>query len=69
MNIVATPKQIGAILYGLRIKAGLTQVELSKLVGIHQCNYSGCETGARPIGKRLAIKLGDALKVDYKLFL
>jgi DNA-binding XRE family transcriptional regulator len=52
-----------------RKQKNLTQVELAELVGTTQANISSMEKGKRPIGKEVATKLGEALGVDYHLFL
>jgi len=59
----------GVCLRGGRVKEGLTQAALAKLVGIPQRHVSEMEHGKRPIGKEMAKRLGAALKVGYKVFL
>lgn len=59
----------GVCVRGGRVKEGLTQAELAKLVGIPQRHVSEMEHGKRPIGKEMAKRLGAALKVSYKVFL
>lgn len=59
----------GLVLRGSRIKEGLTQAELSKKLRIPQYNLSKMEHGNRPIGKKMAHKLGRILKIDYRVFL
>jgi DNA-binding XRE family transcriptional regulator len=60
---------IGKALAGARFREGLTQNELSKLVGIPQRHISEMENGKRPIGKEMAKRLGKALNISYKVFL
>jgi DNA-binding XRE family transcriptional regulator len=60
---------IGKALAGARWREGLTQTELSKLVGIPQRHISEMENGKRPIGKEMAKRLGKALNMSYKVFL
>lgn len=68
-NTVPTLEELGIGLYNFRVAAGLTQGELSEIVGILPSNLSAIENGRRTMGRLLAIKLGDALGVDYRLFL
>jgi len=60
---------IGKALAGTRYREGLTQTELSKLIGIPQRHISEMENGKRPIGKEMAKRLGKALNISYKVFL
>ena len=57
------------ILKGAREKENITQKELSILTNIPQGNISKMENGKRKIGIVTAKKLGEALKVGYKIFL
>ena len=59
----------GLALRGARERAKLSQVELAAKIKIPQYNISKMENGKRPIGKRMAKRLGKALDVDYRLFL
>ncbi|MEF3697729.1 helix-turn-helix domain-containing protein [Desulfolutivibrio sp.] len=56
-------------LRGARIKEGLTQRALSALVGVPQRHISEMENGKRSIGKVMAKRLADALKIDYRVML
>jgi DNA-binding XRE family transcriptional regulator len=56
-------------LHGYRMREGLTQKELGKYLGIAQANISRMERGKKPIGKKLAKRLADFFKTDYKMFL
>lgn len=56
-------------LRGLRIREGLTQEALGKLLGIDQTNISKMERGKRNIGKSIAKRLADLFKTDYRIFL
>lgn len=56
-------------LRGLRIREGLTQADLGKLLHIDQTNISQMERGKRTIGKKLAKKLEKLFKIDYRIFL
>lgn len=56
-------------LRGYRHRENLTQRQLSELTGIPQRHISEMENGKRPIGKEVAKRLADALRVDYRMFL
>lgn len=59
-----------AVLFrGLRYKEELTQVEMGTLTGLSQTTISDIERGRRPIGKKLAKKIAEIFKTDYRLFL
>lgn len=57
------------VLHGIREREQLSQSELSRRAGIPQSHISAMERGVRPIGKKIAQKLGKALNVDYRVFL
>lgn len=59
----------GAALRGARLKAEMSQVELSEKLGIDQSDLSKMEHGKRSIGKKMAKKLAAILNVDYRIFL
>lgn len=52
-----------------RERKGITQAELSAVTGIPQPHISQMERGKRPIGKKIAHQLAEALHVDYRVFL
>ena len=56
-------------LRGFRNREGLTQADLSEIIGTPQTNISKMELGKRPIGKNLAKRLAELFKTDYRLFL
>ncbi len=56
-------------LRGSRNKAGLTQIELARITGISQGHISRMENGRMEIGKERAKRLGQALDIDYRVFL
>lgn len=60
---------IGKALAGVRYREGLTQVQLAEKIGVPQRHISEMENGKRPIGKAMAKRLGEALKVGYRMFL
>jgi len=61
----------GALLQGYRLKAGLTQEQLAEKLGpeVKQNHVSAMESGARPISKKMATRLAEILKTDYRRFL
>lgn len=59
----------GALLKGIRVREGLTQIEFSKLIGTSQANLSSMENGTRPIGKNKAKVIAEKFDVDYRYFL
>lgn len=61
----------GAALRGAREKEGLTQSALAEKLGdgVKQSHISLMESGNRPIGKGMAKRLAEALKIDYRVFL
>ena len=59
----------GQALKGARTKESMTQAALAERVGIPQRHISEMENGKRPVGKKNARILAEALKVDYRLFL
>ncbi len=56
-------------LRGARGRENLTQKQLSELTGIPTRHISEMENGKRPIGKKNARLLGDALNADPRFFL
>lgn len=62
-------KTPGKLLQAYRLRAGLTVVELAKLAGTKYPNISAMENDRRSIGLKMARKLADVLKVDYKKFI
>ena len=60
---------IGVHLRNLRENAGYSQVKLAELLNVNSRHISEMERGKRAIGKKLAKKLADTLKTDYRMFL
>ncbi len=48
---------------------GLTQTELANLLGISQSHVSEMEKNKRPIGLKMAKRIGKVLNIGYKVFL
>lgn len=61
--------QPGTALAGSRYKEELTQVQLSEKTGIPQRHISEMENGKRTIGKKNAKLFGEALNINYRIFL
>ncbi len=59
----------GTVLKATRERKGFSQTMLSEKTGIPQPHLSEMERGKRPIGKKTAGLLANALKVDYRIFL
>ncbi|OFZ78905.1 MAG: hypothetical protein A2583_11920 [Bdellovibrionales bacterium RIFOXYD1_FULL_53_11] len=62
-------KRPAVALRGARQKERLSQVELAKKLHINQSDLSKMESGKRTIGKKMAKRLADTLKIDYRVFL
>ena len=62
-------RTVANMLIGARSKENITQIQLSELTGIPRRHISDMENGRRPIGKYNALKLGQALNINYRLFL
>lgn len=52
-----------------RHRASLSQAKLAKRLDIYQHHLSEMEHNKRSIGKKLAMRLGKVLKMDYRKFL
>lgn len=59
----------GICLRVTRERKGLSQTALGHMTGIPQPHISEMEGGKRPIGKKNASLLGEALEVNYRVFL
>lgn len=68
-NLGDPKKTPGIALRGVRLRLERTQKEMAEKIGVSQGDLSKMEKGERPIGKKLAIRIGKALGVDYKRFL
>ena len=62
-------KRAATVFQGIRLRHGLTQKEMGDKIGLNQTDVSKIEKGERPIGKKLAMRIGKALGIDYKRFL
>ena len=61
--------EAGICLKVTRERKGLSQTALAQMTGIPQPHISEMEGGKRPIGKKTASLLGEALEVNYRVFL
>lgn len=59
----------GALLKGLRVREGLSQIAFAKKIHVTQANLSNMENGRRPIGKIVAKRIEKIFTVDYRYFL
>ncbi len=66
---IADGGEPATMLRGARVREGITQKQLAEALGIKQSHISEMENGKRPIGKEMARRLGDVLRVGYKVFL
>lgn len=64
-----TEEKPRVFLRGARHREDLTQVQLAEKTGIPARHISEMENGKRPIGKKTAKMLGEALNVDPRRFL
>jgi DNA-binding XRE family transcriptional regulator len=62
-------KTPGIALRGVRLRLGLTQKAMAEKIDVTQGDLSKMEKGLRPIGKKLALRIGKALRTDYRRFL
>jgi DNA-binding XRE family transcriptional regulator len=59
----------GALLKGLRLREGLSQVAFAKKINVTQANLSTMENGRRPIGKIVAKRIQKIFGTNYRYFL
>jgi ribosome-binding protein aMBF1 (putative translation factor) len=59
----------GALLKGLRLREGLSQVQFAKKINVNQANLSSMENGRRLIGKVIAKRIQKLFGTDYRYFL
>ena len=65
----ANEEMPGVLLSGARYREGLTQAQLAEKTGISRRHISEMENGKRPIGKKNARLLGEALHMEPRLLL
>ncbi|NGX61603.1 MAG: hypothetical protein K940chlam9_01090 [Chlamydiae bacterium] len=68
-ELIEKYSETGMLIRGGRHKANLTQKELAEKIGVWPHHISEMEHGKRPVGKKMAQKLGKVFKVDYRVFL
>ena len=66
---IKAQKTPGKVLRAYRERAGLSMVELAEKVKTKYPNISAMENDRRPIGLKMAKKLGKVLEVDFMKFL
>lgn len=59
----------GALLKGLRLREGLSQIAFAKKINTTQANLSSMENGRRPIGKTIAKRIEKIFGTNYRYFL
>jgi transcriptional regulator with XRE-family HTH domain len=59
----------GALFRGIRIREGITQVEMAKKMKLTQSDISQMENGTRRIGRSVAQRIEKLFAVDYRSFL
>lgn len=59
----------GALLRGIRIREGLTQIEMAKKLKMTQSDISQMENGIRNIGRTIAKRIEKLFDIDYRSFL
>lgn len=62
-------KRVAIAFHGTRLRLGLTQKQMAEKIGLSQSDVSKIEKGEREISRKLAIRIGKALKIDYRRFL
>ena len=55
--------------HGTRLRLGLTQKQMADKIGLSQSDVSKIEKGEREISRKLAMRIGETLEIDYKRFL
>ncbi len=61
--------EAGLAVRGARLRAEMTQQQLADAIGVKPHHISEMEHGKRSIGKEMARRLAEVLKVNYKVFL
>ena len=59
----------GTAIRGARSRDGLTQADLAKKLKVTQSDISQMETSRRSVGKKMALRLAQVFKTDYRIFL
>jgi len=59
----------GAILKGIRLREGMTQLEFAKDIEVKQYDISKMENGKRPIGKIIAKRIAKRFDINYRILL
>jgi transcriptional regulator with XRE-family HTH domain len=59
----------GALIQGIRVREGLSQIEMAKALKVTQSHLSQMEKGIHPIGKSIAKRIEAFYNVDYRSLL
>lgn len=62
-------KRAAIAFHGARLRLGLTQKQMAEKIGLSQSDVSKIEKTEREISRKLAVRIGKALKMDYRRFL
>lgn len=62
-------KRVAIAFHGARLRLGLTQKQMAEKIGLSQSDVSKIEKGEREISRKLAMRIGKALGIDYRRFL
>ncbi len=62
-------KRQASVIRGFRERDGLTQEELAEKIKITQGDLSKVEAGKRRVGRRIAERLAEVFKSDWRVFL
>ncbi len=68
-DLIHKHTKAGALLKGLRIREGMTQINFAKKISVTQTNLSKMENGKRPIGRTVAKRIAAKFNMDYRVFL
>lgn len=59
----------GVLLRGIRVREGLTQIQMAKKLKMAQSDISQMEKGTRKIGREVAQRIAKLFDVNYRSFL
>jgi len=62
-------KRSAIAFHGTRLRLGLTQKQMAERIGLSQSDVSKIEKGERENSRKLALRIGKVLGIDYRRFL
>lgn len=68
-ELVDPIRRAATAFHGVRLRLGLTQKQMAEKIGLSQSDVSKIEKGEREISRKLALRIGKALEIDYRKFL